>query len=116
MYYPCKLVCTYVWVNECTLPASTVASIWVCVAGWFYGVSTLSQLLPIWTPVLLASAQAAAVRRLLHAAGLLTAAPQRVPVAGKVRVVCFDKTGTLTQHQLKFSGTATLIKNDGINQ
>ncbi|OEH76678.1 p-type cation-transporting protein [Cyclospora cayetanensis] len=73
------------------------------IAGWFYAVSTLSQLLPVWTPVLLASAQAAAARRLLSS-GLLTAAPQRVAVCGKVRVVCFDKTGTLTQHRLKCTG------------
>ncbi|KYF45193.1 E1-E2 ATPase subfamily protein [Toxoplasma gondii ARI] len=74
------------------------------VAGWFYALGTLSQLLPVWTPVLIARAQAASAQRLQETKQILTLAPQRLAVCGKARVVCFDKTGTLTQHGMQFAG------------
>lgn len=73
-------------------------------SGWFYGIATLSQLLPVWTPVLLAAAQAASAGRLASSCGVLTVAPQKAVVCGKVRVAAFDKTGTLTESHLAFSG------------
>lgn len=76
----------------------------VAVSGWFYGIATLSQLLPVWTPVLLAAAQAASASRLARSCGVLTVAPQKTALCGKVRVVAFDKTGTLTESHLGFSG------------
>ncbi|CBZ51070.1 cDNA FLJ39191 fis, clone OCBBF2004669, highly similar to Homo sapiens ATPase type 13A4 (ATP13A4), mRNA,related [Neospora caninum Liverpool] len=81
------------------------------VAGWFYAMGTLSQLLPVWTPVLIARAQAASAQRLQQTKKILTLAPQRVAVCGKVRVVCFDKTGTLTQHGMQFAGVLATIRS-----
>ncbi|PHJ21592.1 e1-e2 atpase subfamily protein [Cystoisospora suis] len=74
------------------------------IAGWFYAMGSLSQLLPVWTPVLIAGAQAASAQRLQQMKNILTLAPQRIAVCGKVRVVCFDKTGTLTQQGMQFTG------------
>ena len=33
-----------------------------------------------------------------------TTQPHRIPLAGKVDVVCFDKTGTITEEALSFQG------------
>lgn len=60
----------------------------------------------VWTPVLIAGAQAASAQRLQDMKKILTLAPQRIAVCGKVRVVCFDKTGTLTQQGMQFAGAA----------
>eukprot|EP00916_Digyalum_oweni_P012763 GHVL01021068.1.p1 GENE.GHVL01021068.1~~GHVL01021068.1.p1 ORF type:complete len:1304 (+),score=185.97 GHVL01021068.1:103-4014(+) len=74
------------------------------VIAFLYGIGTFSQVLPVWTPVLTALAQAAAAARLQDTFSIYTLSPARIAICGKVRVMCFDKTGTLTKEGIDFIG------------
>uniref|UniRef100_A0A0G4GAY7 P-type ATPase A domain-containing protein n=1 Tax=Chromera velia CCMP2878 TaxID=1169474 RepID=A0A0G4GAY7_9ALVE len=71
---------------------------------FFYGVSSISQCMPIWVPVILAIGHNIAASRLRKANSVYCLDPARIPVCGKVRVMCFDKTGTLTKDGIDFIG------------
>ncbi|CXI59692.1 cation transporting P-ATPase, putative [Plasmodium berghei] len=70
----------------------------------FYSIGTLSQILPVWTPVVLNIGLNISTNRLKNENNICCIAPSRIPICGKIRVFFFDKTGTITNHNLEFSG------------
>uniref|UniRef100_A0A0G4G7V3 P-type ATPase A domain-containing protein n=1 Tax=Chromera velia CCMP2878 TaxID=1169474 RepID=A0A0G4G7V3_9ALVE len=69
------------------------------------GIFTISQTLSPMLPVALSAGQVRAYGRLKER-GIVCVNPERIAVAGKVRVMCLDKTGTLTKDDLDFIGAA----------
>ncbi|CAD2108105.1 ATPase [Plasmodium vinckei petteri] len=70
----------------------------------FYSIGTLSQILPVWTPVVLNIGLNISTNRLKKENHIRCIAPSRIPICGKIRIFFFDKTGTITNHNLEFSG------------
>ncbi|VWU52621.1 cation transporting P-ATPase, putative [Hepatocystis sp. ex Piliocolobus tephrosceles] len=70
----------------------------------FYSIGTLSQILPIWTPVVLNIGLNVSTKRLKNEKQICCIAPSRIPICGKVRLFFFDKTGTITDHNIVFCG------------
>ncbi|DAZ98290.1 TPA: hypothetical protein N0F65_008876 [Lagenidium giganteum] len=71
--------------------------------AFVYGMFMLSAVLSPLIPVVLTVSQANASKRLL-AKGIFALNPQRIALAGKIRVFAFDKTGTITKEGLDFRG------------
>uniref|UniRef100_A0A0G4FG43 Uncharacterized protein n=1 Tax=Chromera velia CCMP2878 TaxID=1169474 RepID=A0A0G4FG43_9ALVE len=72
-----------------------------------YGILTISQTLSPMLPVALSAGQVRALTR-LNNRGIVCVNPEKIAVAGKVRVAAFDKTGTLTKDELEFIGAAAV--------
>ncbi|CRG97817.1 cation transporting P-ATPase, putative [Plasmodium gallinaceum] len=70
----------------------------------FYSIGTLSQILPVWTPVVLNIGLNISTNRLKKEKNICCIAPSRIPICGKIRIFFFDKTGTLTDHKIELSG------------
>ncbi|KJP88805.1 hypothetical protein AK88_01495 [Plasmodium fragile] len=70
----------------------------------FYTIGTMSQILPVWTPVVLNMGLNISTNRLKEEKNIRCIAPSRIPICGKIRIFFFDKTGTLTGHKIEFSG------------
>jgi len=71
--------------------------------AWFYAIYVLATSMPPLLPsVFVVSVGIGAAR--LAKNGVLCSDPNRLLVAGKVRVCCFDKTGTLTTSGMAFHG------------
>ncbi|CRH00629.1 cation transporting P-ATPase, putative [Plasmodium relictum] len=70
----------------------------------FYSIGTLSQILPVWTPVVLNIGLNISTNRLKKEKNVCCIAPSRIPICGKIRIFFFDKTGTLTDHKIELSG------------
>uniref|UniRef100_A0A0G4I0F4 P-type ATPase A domain-containing protein n=1 Tax=Chromera velia CCMP2878 TaxID=1169474 RepID=A0A0G4I0F4_9ALVE len=71
------------------------------------GIFTISQTLSPMLPVALSAGQVRSFSRLKEK-GVICVNPERIAVAGKVRVLCFDKTDTLTKADLEFIGAAAV--------
>jgi cation-transporting ATPase 13A3/4/5 len=74
------------------------------VESWFFGMSTISQVLSPLLPTVLSIGQAVAGER-LRKKKIACWDLNRITIAGKVRFFCFDKTGKLDF--LKLLGTLT---------
>ena len=64
---------------------------------------SVTQVINPLLPVSLLAGRSVAMTR-LHRLGVFCVDPQRIMIAGKIRIACFDKTGTLTQEGLDFVG------------
>eukprot|EP00917_Polyrhabdina_sp_WS-2016_P005835 GHVP01013059.1.p1 GENE.GHVP01013059.1~~GHVP01013059.1.p1 ORF type:complete len:1072 (-),score=147.79 GHVP01013059.1:3680-6895(-) len=82
------------------------------ISAFFYGVNSLSQSLPIWAPLFISISQAKSSKRLEETKSVYTLSHPRIPIAGKIRVMCWDKTGTLTRDGIDFVG-AHCVEKDG---
>lgn len=72
--------------------------------GWYFGISTLSQILSPLIPALFVGTCAVCASRLSSLFGIRCVSLGRILICGRVQTFCFDKTGTLTQQGLKFHG------------
>ncbi|SBS93288.1 P-type ATPase [Plasmodium ovale curtisi] len=89
-----SLICLYFQIQYLGLNMTSI----------FYSIGTLSQILPIWTPVVLNIGLNISTHRLKKEKSICCIAPSRIPICGKIRIFFFDKTGTLTDHKIEFSG------------
>ncbi|SBT36608.1 P-type ATPase, putative [Plasmodium ovale wallikeri] len=89
-----SLICLYFQIQYLGLNMTSI----------FYSIGTLSQILPVWTPVVLNIGLNISTHRLKKEKGICCIAPSRIPICGKIRIFFFDKTGTLTDHKIEFSG------------
>lgn len=74
-----------------------------------YCVFSVSQVVSPMLKIALVAGRVAASRR-LQTKGISVIDPQRIDVAGKVRVFCFDKTGTLTKEGLTLIQIKPLVQ------
>lgn len=86
--------------------------------GWnmtslFYSLGTLSQVAPVWASTMISIGQSRACERIAESDGICCIAPSRIPIFGKLRVMCFDKTGTLTRNLLVFHGMKLISGKQG---
>eukprot|EP00923_Selenidium_pygospionis_P030073 GHVN01053440.1.p1 GENE.GHVN01053440.1~~GHVN01053440.1.p1 ORF type:complete len:597 (-),score=110.88 GHVN01053440.1:897-2636(-) len=95
---------------------ATIASAIDFLPAMFYGLSSLCQCVPMWAIVILTMGQTRAAERLKKDQQVYTLAPDRIVMAGKLRVMCFDKTGTLTQEGLNFVGCQPIEQKGPIYQ
>ncbi|DAZ99712.1 TPA: LOW QUALITY PROTEIN: hypothetical protein N0F65_000890 [Lagenidium giganteum] len=72
--------------------------------AFVYGIFMLSAVLSPLIPVVMTMGQVNVTRRLRKNYDVMSLDPQRVTMAGKVRVFCFDKTGTITKEGLTYRG------------
>ncbi|SBS86544.1 cation transporting P-ATPase, putative (ATPase3) [Plasmodium malariae] len=89
-----SLICLYFQIRYLGLNMTSI----------FYTLGTLSQILPVWTPVVLNIGLNISTNRLKKEKNICCIAPSRIPICGKIRIFFFDKTGTLTDHNIEFSG------------
>jgi cation-transporting ATPase 13A3/4/5 len=73
------------------------------VYSFFFGMYVVASALPPLLPTVFVVSVGIASER-LRKRGVVCSDPQRLLVAGKVRVCCFDKTGTLTKNGMDFHG------------
>ena len=64
---------------------------------------SVTQVVNPLLPISLIAGRSVALGR-LGRGGVACVEPQRIPICGKVKLVCFDKTGTLTEDGLDFVG------------
>ncbi|TMW57735.1 hypothetical protein Poli38472_014338 [Pythium oligandrum] len=76
--------------------------------SFVYGMFMFSAVLNPLLPVVITIGQVNASKRLKHQ-GIFCLNPQRITLAGKVRVFCFDKTGTITKQGLDFRGYVPVV-------
>jgi len=81
-------------------------------ATWASAVFCCSCVVPTMLHIVLSVGQVVAAER-LQKRGIFCAAPKRITLGGKVRVVCFDKTGTLTTPSLEFFGVHCVQPPEG---
>eukprot|EP00250_Pteridium_aquilinum_P014895 c22269_g1_i1 orf=370-4158(-) len=84
-------------------------TIWI--TKWNYCMAIVNQIMSPLLPVALEVGQLQAVER-LKKRGIFSLNPNRIAIAGKIRVFCFDKTGTLTKEGLDFIGVQSLAKRN----
>ncbi|SCO67857.1 cation transporting P-ATPase, putative [Plasmodium vivax] len=89
-----SLICMYFQIRSLGLNMTSI----------FYTIGTMSQILPVWTPVVLNMGLNISTNRLKEEKNIRCIAPSRIPICGKIRIFFFDKTGTLTGHKIEFSG------------
>ncbi|GAB67026.1 P-type ATPase [Plasmodium cynomolgi strain B] len=89
-----SLICMYFQIRSLGLNMTSI----------FYTIGTMSQILPVWTPVVLNIGLNISTNRLKEEKNIRCIAPSRIPICGKIRIFFFDKTGTLTGHKIEFSG------------
>ena len=75
--------------------------------AWFYAMYVIATALPPLLPSVFVVSVAIAAGRLKER-GVICSDPNRLLVAGKVRVCCFDKTGTLTKSSMEFQGVRVM--------
>jgi len=78
------------------------------VSGWFYAMYVVATALPPLLPTVFVVSVGIGSSR-LRERNVLCSDPNRILMAGKVRVACFDKTGTLTRPGLDFHGVVRAI-------
>lgn len=71
--------------------------------AWFWGMWAIKQSINPLLPTIFVMAQSVGGYRLTQRK-ILATQPNKICLAGKVRVCCFDKTGTLTKQGLDFIG------------
>lgn len=81
-------------------------TLWV--TKWNYCMAIVNQIMSPLLPVALEIGQLQSVKR-LKKRGIFSLNPNRIAIAGKIRVFCFDKTGTLTKEGLDFIGVQGLV-------
>jgi cation-transporting ATPase 13A3/4/5 len=81
------------------------------VYGWFYGMYVVGAALPPLLPTVFVVSVGIGAKR-LEKKGVVCSDPQRILVAGKVRVCCFDKTGTLTKAGMEFNGVRSFRNSE----
>lgn len=80
--------------------------------AWYYGMYVVASSIPPLLPtVFVVSVQIASGR--LRGKSIICSDPERILMAGKVRVCCFDKTGTLTKQGLDFRGFHDVNQDTG---
>lgn len=77
---------------------------------WFYGIYVVASAIPPLLPTVFVLSVEVGVGR-LRTKGILCSVPDRLLMAGKVRVFCFDKTGTLTLPGLQFRGFHQIVSS-----
>ncbi|KAJ2760081.1 hypothetical protein IWQ57_006391, partial [Coemansia nantahalensis] len=82
------------------------------VAVAFYGLFAMAQLLSPLLPAALVVGQSMAAAR-LRRRQIFCVDPQRVMVAGKIKLFCFDKTGTLTRDHIEMFGAQCVDRASG---
>jgi magnesium-transporting ATPase (P-type) len=88
------------------------------ISSWFYGMYVIATVLPPLLPTVFVVAVGFASDRLKKTGtkGVVCSDPNRILMAGKVRVCAFDKTGTLTKQgesAMEFHGITYVVNGDG---
>lgn len=90
------------------------AIICVCLLGaspadaWYYAMYIVATAIPPLLPTVFVLSVEVSSNR-LKAQKIICSNPERILMAGKVRVFCFDKTGTLTKQGLDFLGIREVV-------
>ena len=79
--------------------------------SWYFGMYVVASGLPPLLPTVFVVSVGVASERLLKRR-VVSSDPERLLVAGKVRVCCFDKTGTLTTNDMSFNGVS--LSEEGV--
>eukprot|EP00301_Raphidiophrys_heterophryoidea_P007259 c12832_g1_i1.p1 GENE.c12832_g1_i1~~c12832_g1_i1.p1 ORF type:complete len:1368 (+),score=403.79 c12832_g1_i1:102-4205(+) len=83
------------------------------VSGWFYAMYVVATALPPLLPTVFVVSVGIGSSR-LRERQVLCSDPNRILMAGKVRVACFDKTGTLTRPGLDFHGVVRAVREGSV--